>query len=168
MAYVWGSRSFTVPASVVGEAIDQIIDEEGACPPGALVDRARPESSPLHPLFTWDDSRAAESWRTHQARLVIKSVSVVIDKPEPSNQPGPPAFISVNRRPDATGAPGYQPIAVVQRSPDLMREAQRDALRALQGLQRRYSHLSELKPVWEAVRIIDEAMQEALEDAEAA
>ena len=159
MAYVWGSRSYAVPADVVGETIEEIVAEQGACPPGELVERARPVSSPLHRLFTWDDGQAAEHWRTHEARQVIRCVHIVSDDAkEGTEKPGPPAFVSVNHRPDASGIPGYQPISVIQASPDLAREAQRDALRSLIGLQRRYSHLAELKPVWDAVRHIEASM----------
>ena len=65
-----------VPAQVVGETLEQIEARSGALHPGAVVDEARPNASPLHPLFEWDDSNAAEKYRLHQARQVISSVVV--------------------------------------------------------------------------------------------
>lgn len=39
-----------------------------------LLDRARPSRSPLHHLFEWNDSVAAERYRLQQARQIIASV----------------------------------------------------------------------------------------------
>lgn len=42
----------------------------------AVVEAARPKSSPLHDLFEWDDSAAAELYRVAQARRYIQVVMV--------------------------------------------------------------------------------------------
>jgi len=44
-----------------------------------VLDLARPKSSPIHSHFDWNDSEAAESWRLHQARMLIACVVVEID-----------------------------------------------------------------------------------------
>jgi len=36
-----------------------------------VVNAAKPESSPLHNRFTWDDTDAARSWRLYEARKLI-------------------------------------------------------------------------------------------------
>lgn len=45
-----------------------------------LVEDARDPGSPLHPLFTWDDERAAQEYRLEQARTVIRSVQVQVER----------------------------------------------------------------------------------------
>src|SRR5210317_675994 len=50
----------------------------GKITPQQVLEAARNESSPLHSFFDWDDDVAAESWRLHQARTLIKSVKVEI------------------------------------------------------------------------------------------
>lgn len=52
-----------------------------------VLDAARPEKSPLHGLFTWDDSKAAEQFRLSQARCVIRCLRVTPIEPGVSAQP---------------------------------------------------------------------------------
>ena len=44
-----------------------------------VVDESRPNDAPLHPVFEWDDAEAAEQYREHQARTLIRSVKVVVE-----------------------------------------------------------------------------------------
>lgn len=50
----------------------------GDLTPDIVLDAARPESSPLHKHFEWDDSVAAEAWRKDQARTLIQSYKLHI------------------------------------------------------------------------------------------
>jgi hypothetical protein len=43
-----------------------------------VLEEARQERSPLHPLFNWDVKHAAERWWLHRARLVIGAVSIQV------------------------------------------------------------------------------------------
>ena len=52
--------------------------------PRAVVDEARPESSPLHDHFEWDDIKAGEAHRRQQARLLIRSIEFKIEEHEPA------------------------------------------------------------------------------------
>lgn len=56
--------------------LQMIQDAEGRITPKAVVDRARPPDSPLHPLFEWDDSIAGDLHRQNQARTLIRTVKV--------------------------------------------------------------------------------------------
>lgn len=62
-----------VPASIAGP-ICQKLHDNNVLTPKNLVEEARPEDSPLHPEFDWDDTVAAEKWREEQARQVIKTI----------------------------------------------------------------------------------------------
>jgi hypothetical protein len=55
--------------------IEQI---KGRVTPKTLLERARPNTSPIHELFEWDDSVAAEKHRVEQARRLIASVTITI------------------------------------------------------------------------------------------
>lgn len=69
--YTWKEgRSHPVGANVVGKAVDRIIKRDGVCKPLALVEAARPDDSPLHPLFEWRNDAAAEKWRTDRKSVV--------------------------------------------------------------------------------------------------
>lgn len=50
----------------------------GKITPQQVLDAARDEDNPLHSFFDWDDDEAAENWRLHQARTLIKSVKIEI------------------------------------------------------------------------------------------
>lgn len=49
----------------------------GVLRPENVVDVARKEEHPLHGSFTWDNSEAAEKWRLEEARVLIRSVTIV-------------------------------------------------------------------------------------------
>lgn len=77
MVYAWKpSRSFGVDAQVVGEAIAEIEAVHGECKPPHFVAAAKSKGSPLHTLIDWDNWKAADNWRLHQARNVINAVVV--------------------------------------------------------------------------------------------
>jgi len=82
-----------VDAQTIGEALSDIEREEGAITPEAVVDSARPEDSPLHPCFTWDDRVAAEEFRKSEARNLVRVVRV--EAPEAA--PSIPAFVNVQQ-----------------------------------------------------------------------
>lgn len=61
----------------VREELQRIADQhDGRLKPEWVVDAARPEDSPLHDYFTWDDTLAAEERRKDQARPLIRSVEI--------------------------------------------------------------------------------------------
>jgi hypothetical protein len=65
-------------ASTVGEELERIREgHDGKLFTKAVVMEARPESAPLHPAFTWNDKKAGENWREHEARNLIRSVQIV-------------------------------------------------------------------------------------------
>ena len=64
-------------AVVVGESLNAIEARDGAIKPAAVVAEARPKASPLHSLFTWDNSKAAELYRLDEARNIIRSVRII-------------------------------------------------------------------------------------------
>src|SRR4051794_22741473 len=69
-----------------------------------VVEAARPEASPLHPYFEWDDRRAAEGFRQLQAGRMTRTirVSTVAGGQESSE----PAFRPVT----VTVGAGQQPV----------------------------------------------------------
>jgi hypothetical protein len=150
MTYQWGRKVHAVDPQTVGETVERIAGYEGYCSPGRLVNEARPEFSPLHPLFTWDDQEAATLWRTHQARQVINGLTVTVKIGDEKVQS--PAFFSVGHTVETQDAgEGYRPVSVVVADPDLAREALEEALGRLRAIQRRYDALEALTPVWKAL-----------------
>jgi hypothetical protein len=84
--YVWkvGSRASGIDAQTLGEELGRIHEQHGALRPVDVVNEARPEDAALHPAFEWNNQKAAEEWRVHTARNLIRSVHVVNETKEPS------------------------------------------------------------------------------------
>lgn len=63
------------------EAIERLkqLEDRGVLTTEAVLLDAENPDSPLHELFDWDDASAAKSWRTEQARRLIRSVKLVIE-----------------------------------------------------------------------------------------
>jgi hypothetical protein len=159
--YTWGQRSYPVPAQVVGETIQAIIDREGACPPGRLVQEASKRGSPLHQIFTWDSRDAADQWRRHEARAIISSVRVRVAFTDDDEEREAPAFISVGHRKEtAAMGGGYRPVSVVMKHPDFRREAIDDAIAQLVAIRRRHGSIASLAAIWDQIDLIDTRLPE--------
>lgn len=70
-------RSFGVSADVAGAELERIKAKHGHIKSADVVDAARPDDAPLHPVFEWDDAAAAERYRVHQASTLVRAVVVV-------------------------------------------------------------------------------------------
>ena len=55
-----------VSAQVVGELIDELTNKGTEVTPELIVEMSRDPSAPTHGEFEWDDSVAAEKYRTEQ------------------------------------------------------------------------------------------------------
>lgn len=104
-----GARVKGVSAAVVADELVRIAQRDQGVSAEVVVDEARPEEAPLHPAFEWRDEVAAEEWRLHQARNLIRHVVV-----EQEERPSAPLFVHVER-----GEVGYQLTEVVVDEPDL-------------------------------------------------
>lgn len=64
---------------VIQEEVMRLVNQnDGVVTPEEIVEVARNPKHPLHDAFEWDDSIAAEKWRLDQARVLIRTVQVVI------------------------------------------------------------------------------------------
>lgn len=138
--YKWveGSKMGGDP-NVAGKVCAELA-EQGRLTPEELVNVSRDAESPLHWMFEWDDSVAAEKYREVQARKIIRSVEVVLaDSPIPQR-----AFQTVEHK-------TYQSIERVMGSEQMRRILLNNAKRELDAFRRKYSRLTELALVFEAI-----------------
>tara|TARA_R100000234_G_C4926714_1_gene146595 strand:+ start:144 stop:638 length:495 start_codon:yes stop_codon:yes gene_type:complete len=122
--YVYKKTAFVrrgVKAQTAGEELERISKEHGEVTPPLVVDEARPEESPIHEVFEWDDYVAAEHHREHQARQLIRSIEVV--KPEGNTEP---VFIHIHSE------QAYLPTKTVVNDVDFFAEAKRSAEKRLE------------------------------------
>jgi hypothetical protein len=149
-------RHGIVPAHIVHDELETIrLGHEGKLRPPDVVEAARPKEAILHPLFEWDNSLAAEQYRLHQARNVIRQVEVhyadrTVPKyyniPEPS-KPAESYYQSgevIIQRPDE-----------FQRALDLLTQKMNSAQRSLADLEYMARHAPEYE---EKLRYISVAL----------
>ena len=65
----------SVKAEVAGQVM-QRLESEGRLTAANLVEEARPEDSPMHKAFEWDDHKAAENYRKQQASKMIRAIVI--------------------------------------------------------------------------------------------
>lgn len=122
---------------------------EGVLRPSDVVEAARVETSPLHSRFDWDDSEAAEKWRLHQARGLIRVTVEYIGTGEEKI----PArvFVSLTTDRNEDGG-GYRATAAVMADTDYRKQLLADALDEMQRFEKKYAELKELAEVFAAMR----------------
>lgn len=83
--YSWSGPERAVEAWKVAEHIKHLESQYGEVTSKIFLESARDESSEMHNLFEWDDTKAAEQWRVQQASVIISSirVNVVEEEKEP-------------------------------------------------------------------------------------
>ncbi len=61
-------------------ALETIRERDGCeLTPESVVDSARAKHSVLHPIFEWDDTEASRRFRLDQARLLLRSYTIVYE-----------------------------------------------------------------------------------------
>ena len=155
-----GSRISNISPQVVGHELGRIHGKHGALKPINVVEEARPEEAPLHPVFEWNDSIAAEEWRLHTARNLIRSVQVITSDDQKES-----VYVSVVTQQRERE---YQPLAVVAKSPDLYAEAVYEAQqrinaanKALDDLKRAAKHSGMESAKMNAIKAASEAIATA-------
>lgn len=155
MVYRWkeGSR-LPVSAQRAGEHLEKLqAEKQGRLTPVDVVRDARKKSSPLHPAFEWDDSKAAAIYREERARYILRSLVVVIATQEPDNREEERpvrAFVNVERDSESY----YTPTVTALSDEELRRQVLEAALRELRAWEQKYKDLKELVAVFTAAEIV--------------
>lgn len=133
------------------EALKQIAARDGGLlRPAAVVEAARPENSPLHGAFCWDDTEAARLYRLDQAQRLIRRFTIEIESD--GDVVDVPAFINVSSdRSSGREENPYRLTESVIKSEDLLAVAEKDALVQLKGIRDRYKNIKRLGDVWSAI-----------------
>lgn len=153
MVYQWrpGSRFSTVDAQTAGERLAKLEEQNGQLTAQIVVDDARPEAAPLHSIFEWDDSIAAEKYREEQARHVIRSV--VVTEIIPNQQRPVRAFVHIQKQEDvrSTSERTYANTMKVFQDEELREQVIKRARRELMGWHQRYNEFVEFSQTVAAI-----------------
>ena len=82
MVYQWKDIKYSVPAEVVGKQFEKILEEQGSLTNKNVLESAKDESSPIHEIFEWDDTVAAEKYRLTQATKLITNLQIILETEE--------------------------------------------------------------------------------------
>jgi hypothetical protein len=127
--------------------LEAIVAEHGAITPEYVLARASDEASPLHALFEWDDSEAAQKFRLVQAAMYIRGQARMY-RVEGSDEPmRVRAYISL---PSDRGSGTFRPLAVVLDDEQMRTEMVGDALADYEKFKAKYQHLTELDRLFAA------------------
>ena len=140
MVYAWkeGAR-VKANAQTAGEIFERLA-AEGRLTPADLVRESKPEDAPLHKEFEWDDEKAAQAYRETRARELIRFIVI---KPEQKADVPIRAFF----RADSNLKNTYEPVNLIIADVDKYAYLLRQALAEMEAFVRKYSVLTELKPV---------------------
>lgn len=156
MVYEWKAASHIKgDPQVAGEVCSKLRDE-GRLTAQELVNESRDENAPLHGMFTWDNTVAAEKWRCHEAGHIIRCLVTVQDAPTEHKEPTR-VFVSIK---SGSESPKYDRIDYVLRDASKVELMLRDAKSDLLAFKRKYEHLSELAEVFKSIdRFVDNALE---------
>ena len=154
MVYKWADGFRTsVKAQDAGEIMERLA-REGNLTPQAVVDEARPETSPLHKGFEWDDALAAEKYRKVQATSMIRAV--VVSEAEIFDNGTEQAVVKVFNLPEkGTSYESLKTILIDEVKTESLLDR---ALSELRTYRQKYSQLERLSKVMSAIDEVLEAI----------
>lgn len=153
MVYKWSFFQYSVDANIVGHTIENIEKANGECTAKMLLDEARAEESPIHELFEWDDSIAAEKYRLKQATEIITAIAVVIE----DNLETPKkvrAFANVGARHKGS----FIPMTTALAKEESRKVVLQHALEELKEFKAKYKNLEELAAIFSEIERLQEAI----------
>lgn len=141
------------------ERINEIlrVEQENGLTAENLLAEASKENNPLHELFEWDDTEAANQYRLFQARVLINEVKVIVDSKEYF------AFenvqVSVDNLGGETTERVYKPIVEILNNDDLREQIIYSALRQHEYWEKQNEKYSELSPIVKSAKKVRHLLQ---------
>ncbi len=130
--------------------VNAIADRHGGVVlPEHVVEAARPAASPLHDSFNWDDTEAAEKWRLHQARNLLR---IMVEYLPADKSQSEPTRVFVALRTEATEGGGYRRMADVLSDEEMREALLSQAHDDMRTFTQRYTKLQELAEVFAAFK----------------
>lgn len=120
-------------ADDIQNVIRDIYEQHGRCTPQQLVNEARSQDSPLHDLFDWSDTSAAEKWRRDQGRRILRRYRIDVESGSRV-----PRNVSCSITVGGTTHRGYVPIEEIT-ADDMWSQVVSETRAQLRGLRKRLS-----------------------------
>jgi len=140
-------------AQIYGERIDEMVKKTGSITPSLVLKDAKNPQSPLHDYFEWDDTIAAEKWRTKQAHYLIQSIVIEVVNDD-GKKDDIRYFFNVAADDSTSAEPKsvYVNIGTIMNDKEKRGEVIAHAKAELVGWTKRYGQYSELKQLTRFIR----------------
>lgn len=126
------------------DELKQIMTENGGMlRPEDVIEYAKDPTTNLHDAFTWDDSIAANAWRKHQARQLIRVSMEFLPMDPPTKYK---VFLSLKE--DRYNDRGYRAMVDVLADGDLRQVMLSEAIMDMETFMQKYDTLKELAGVF--------------------
>lgn len=137
----------TTTRALVEAELTAIYEDRSQLVPAEVVDVAKAEDHPLHPMFEWDDTVAGPAYRNIQATELIRSVTIRVSTETEDRVVDRKVRAWVPARYVGEAKPGYIPAKSVQ-SPEQREFLRRQVKRQITALYTRYG---DTEVFWEAL-----------------
>lgn len=128
-----------VKKDVVLETLQKLV-KDGQIKPENVVEEARPEDSPIHNNFEWDDTKASHEYRLWQARQLITYRFKIEGQEEQM-------FYNVKVVINDVPTQGYFTKEKVLSSEEMYSQLLKDAVQEIRYWQNKYKEIKELEGV---------------------
>lgn len=146
MVFKWKETFYTkIDAEVAGQVLTSM-EKEGRLSTRNLVDDSKKKSAPLHDYFEWDDAKAADGYRLHQASNLIHSLIIQEDEDAKEQQQ---VFYNIK----SVGSTYYS-VDSIKSNADLFNALEAQAINELKSFQTRFNGIKRLQPVMNAIEEI--------------
>jgi hypothetical protein len=126
-------------------AVEEIA-KRGELTAESVLEEAKNVSSPLHALFEWDNTKAAEQWRLQQARVIVNYVKVKVGEKVYSKYESVNVHV-IDDNGNINQKRVYKPYFEIKRSPELRKQMIERSLRELKYWEEQNSKYEEFKPI---------------------
>ena len=139
-------------AEIVGKELERIQKSAGELTPETVVKKATPKDSLLHPCFEWDNTVAAKQYRISQARYMLRSIEVVVEKSDDSDETLEiRAFHNVNNDEDESI---YVTLQQARDNPVYWEQIKEKALAEINLWKQKYKDIKEFEVIFSAIESV--------------
>lgn len=157
--YSWRHSHGGVSAQAAGEMIEKIEARDGVVTKEAFLEESRPEDSPTHGCFEWDDGIAAEKYRLWQSGSVIRDVCITVVSDDDKAPIKTPVFVNTVK--NCTAPAKFMSVEVALADETHRNTILENAFSELQEFRKKYGRLKELAEVF---KVIDKVIEEGGKD----
>jgi hypothetical protein len=145
-----------------GKELDKISQKNnGTLTPTDVVDEARDMNNPLHEVFEWDNSEAADRYRLQQARQLINHITVDIKYNNTNREQK--AWISLDETPDDVDTNKvYVTVERVLTEKPLREQMLLSAIKEAEYWQNKYTEYRELNRIFTSIKLTKKVIQKKL------